>query len=163
MGVPCSICKHARRAEIDSAILTDGASEKIAKAFGVSKFALKRHRVHQAELLAATPTKRLMAATDVDTIIGKIDRLEKRAERLLDKAEVKEDYRTALSAITTLKNLLEFLANITGAMQKAQTTQNTMNVFVTEEKLDELIARRAQLFPSERRRQAPALPETARG
>lgn len=162
----CTICKHVKRAEIDAAVMQDGASKAIATSFGVSLFALKRHRAHMAELIAATPTKKLLEATDVDTIVEKTHRLEQRAEALLDKAENAGDISAALKAVTTLKNLLEFLATITGAMQKQQSGGESKHVHFhlpggergLDDGLQQLIER-ARLFPPvERSREAKALP-----
>ena len=162
MATQCTICKHQRRAEIDAAVMEDGASKKVAAAFGVSLFALKRHRAHLAELIAATPTKSLLDATDVDTIIEKTHRLEQRAEALLDKAENAGDIRAALAAVGTLKNLLEFLANISGAIKPAQQESKHLHLHLGEKGLDDGLAQlieRARLF--EPRRETKALPATS--
>lgn len=158
----CTICRHQRRAEIDAAVMQDGASKKIATSFGVSLFALKRHRAHTAELIAATPTKKVMEACDADSLMEKIARLEHRAEGLLDKAENAGDIRAALAAVGTLKNLLEFLANISGALKPAQHGESKHVHFHLpggEKGLDDglqQLIERARLF--EPRREIKALP-----
>lgn len=158
MPVTCSVCAHKERVQIDEAVMGFGATRTIATQFGISLSSLKRHRAHVVELIAARPTQKVMKATDVDDIMDKHNWLEGQAKELLATAKASGDIRAALDAISKLTKLMEFLATISGAMHRASQVTNNTNIFVSEERLDEIIARRAAKLQDDGRREIPALP-----
>jgi hypothetical protein len=165
----CTVCqKTDRLSEINKAIRHEGASKEVAARFGVSVDALKRHRKHFVDMVAAHPTRALLKATDVDSIVDEIRREQKEVRDIADTAKAAGDYRGALAAHAELRHLLEFLADIGGAIGKATTTHNTQINIFTEEKLNEELAgivdrMVAERLEVERGAQAPALPEATGG
>lgn len=168
MARSCTVCTHTKRAEIDRAILGAGASDsnlkEIGKQFGVTRFALMRHKTHVVEMIAVTPTAKVVKITDVDGIVDEILELSRHAGEILGEARKSKDHRAALSAIATLKNLLEFRAQVSGAMKPQHQTNNLHLHLGGEkdfnEKLGELVER-ARLFPVERRGESKTLPSPA--
>lgn len=53
MSMTCTICKHEKRAEIESALVTGKSLRDIAGQFSVSKSAVNRHRTCISETLEA--------------------------------------------------------------------------------------------------------------
>jgi hypothetical protein len=168
MARKCSVCTHPKLAEINRAVLASGVSDtnldEVAKLFGVSRYALMRHKAHVVEILAVSPTNQLAKITDVDGIVSEIQDLERHGADILADAKKSKDRRSALAAITTLKNLLEFRAQVSGAMKPQHQTNNLHLHLGGEkdfnEKLGELIERN-RLFPVERRGESKALPPSA--
>src|SRR5688500_11190190 len=82
----CSVCAHAKRNEIDAALVRGEAYRNIAERFRLSVGSLHRHG---AEHLPATLTKAAEAAevAHADTLLDQVRALHKKALSILDKAE----------------------------------------------------------------------------
>src|SRR5262245_39528332 len=85
MARRCSICASPQRLEIDALLVSNGTLRSIAGRFGTGKSALDRHRPHIAPAVAKAQEAAEVA--DAGRLLDKLVRLEKRAERLLEKAE----------------------------------------------------------------------------
>jgi len=157
----CTICSNPKRAEIDKGIISGTSLDALGKEFGVSRFALKRHQSHVVELVALSPAAEKIAGADV--IVNDVQDLVRHAGEILIEARKGKDHRTALSAINTLKGLLEFRAQVSGALKPHQT--NNLHLHLGGERgFDDNLAKlieRARLFPFDRRRETPALPASA--
>ena len=161
MAKTCSVCKCPDRAAIDRAIVAGEALDTIAKKFGSSRFTVARHKPHVVELIALSP--RVEKIAQADNIVDEILELARHADEILAEARKVKDHRTALSAIGTLKGLLEFRAQVSGALKPHQT--NNLHLHLGGEsgfdsKLSQLIER-SRLFPIERGGEGKALPPPA--
>ena len=150
-------CKHPERPAIDSAIVGGGALDAIEKQFHVSRFALALYRTHVVELVALSPKVEKIARAD--SIVDEILELARHAGDILSEARKVKDHRTALAAIGTLKGLLEFRAQVSGALKPHQT--NNLHLHLGgergfDDKLVQLIDR-ARLFPVDRGGEGKAL------
>lgn len=107
----CTICSHAKREEIDAALVGGESLRNIAQRFGTSTTALHRHKSdHIAPLLAKAED---MAT---DSLLCQVRKLQRKALGILAKAEKAGDLRTALGAIREARGNLELLAKLMGEL-----------------------------------------------
>ncbi|HEY2117608.1 MAG TPA: hypothetical protein VGH37_00350 [Candidatus Acidoferrum sp.] len=158
MARACTVCRHPQRASIDSAVVAGGAFDAIEAQFHVSRFALARHKSHVVELVALSSKVEKIAKAD--NLVDDILELTRHAGEILEEARKVKDLKTALSAIGTLKSLLEFRAQVSGALKPHQT--NNLHLHLggergLDDKLEQLIDR-ARLFKIEQRGEGKTLP-----
>ena len=115
----CSVCIHKKRTEIDAAVLTGEASRSVAKRFGVSEWALTRHRLHHHILQSLVKASEIKEIAAADTLLGQLKALQQRATNLLVKAEASGDYRGALAGIREARECITVLARIVGEIKEA--------------------------------------------
>ena len=126
----CTVCQHAKRNEIDAALIEHRPYRDIARRFGPSKDALVRH--HDNHLPAAlVKAKDAAEVAHADTILDQVQMLRDRAIAILDTATAEEgkDLRIALGAIREARGCLELLGKLAGELQDAP----TINVVITPE------------------------------
>ena len=117
MGRSCSVCTHPKRAEIDRAILSGESYRAIARRFGLSKDAIRRHRDHIPSQLARAVEAE--EAARADDLLGQVQELRDRALRILERAERSQDLQTALRAIREARQCVELLAKLAGELSEA--------------------------------------------
>ncbi len=151
MTIPrCKICSHPRRSEIDAAIVSNTGMVETANLFGVSRFALNRHRCHVIELRAKS--KENKDASKSEIILANVMELEDETRDLLAKAKRANDRKMMLAAIDRLTGLLEFRAKLAGMVNPQKSSGAREKSGETEGfhgQLEGLIER-ARLFPVER-------------
>jgi len=160
-GRKCSVCVHAQREEIDGAIVGGEELRAIEGRFGVSRFALGRHKDHIIELVARSPEAQKFARAD--TIVAQIVQLEDEALKVLNDARFYKDGRLALSAISEMKSLLEFRAKVAGALKPKHTNIVSIH-FEGKEGLDDRLGKlieRARAIDVKPDRAGNALPAAA--
>ncbi len=126
----CTICRHAGREAIDSALVERQAFRHIAAQHKVSTSALVRH--FDDHLPAAlVEAKAAAEVAHADTILDQVQTLRDRALKILDTATAEEgkDLRIALGAIREVRACLELLGKLAGELQEGA----TVNVFVSAE------------------------------
>lgn len=107
----CSLCRRPDRSGIDAALVEGSAPLRTTAArFGTSVATLIRHREHLPRALVSAATKQEEAAAE--TLVGKVQDLEKDARRLRAAAEEGGDLRAALAAIKVLADLCELWERI---------------------------------------------------
>lgn len=122
----CTICHHAEREAVDSAILTGESLRDIARRFaGVSKDAVARHKADHlaASMVAAAGAAEVARA---DTLLDKIRALESEARRIGQRAHAAGDLKTALAAIRELTRIAELQAKLIGELSDAPTVNVTL-------------------------------------
>lgn len=110
----CTICSHARRAEIDACLVSNGSLRDISGQFDVSRSALDRHKKHVPKALALA--KQAEEIAEAETLLSQIQKLTKRAYGILDSAEHSKP-SVALAAIREARSCLELLARLSGELQ----------------------------------------------
>lgn len=127
MARTCTICRHAERENIDSALIARQPFRHIAEQHKVSTSALVRHLDDHipAALLKAKEAKEVAAADD---LLNQVDELRDRALAILTKAEGAAEYRNALAAIREARGCLELLGKLAGQLQSAPTINIIMSV-----------------------------------
>ena len=116
MARRCTICCHARREDIDVALVNGEPYRDIAGRFNISRSAVERHRRGH---LPATLTN-AAEAEDVaraDDLLAHLSALQKRALTILEEAENGGDLRTALLAIREARSCIDLFAKLIGELK----------------------------------------------
>jgi len=124
----CTICSHADRAALDTALVSGEALRGIARRFAVSEDALFRHRSDHIPVSLAK-AKDAEAVADADDLLGQIRELKRVAMHVLARASAADDLRTALLGIREARNCVETLLEVEGELDR----RPVMNILVAPE------------------------------
>ncbi len=118
-GRKCSICEHKSRHEIDSALVSPGASLRaIAVQYRVSKDALSRHikagHIEQKIQKAAHAQEAIAG----ENLLSRIEKFHKRFDQLAKKQQDLGDDLTELKVYQTQAKYLELEGKATGAFRE---------------------------------------------
>lgn len=129
MSTRNSITARADRADIEADML--GMSNvAVAKKYGLSKDAVRRHRAHLPAALKAVQEQREQAGAV--KAVDRVELLYRKAAKLLDDAEQAGDAKLTLAAIKELRPTVELLAKLTGELDERPTVQ-VLNVQASPE------------------------------
>lgn len=114
----CAVCVHAKKREIDKALIGGDSCRAISALFSVSIHSVTRHK---ARHLPKTMQKAKGAreVTHADDLLAQVRALQRKAVALLLKAETEGDLKTALSGIREARSCLELLAKLQGDINDA--------------------------------------------
>jgi hypothetical protein len=116
----CTICAHAKRPDIDKALVERQPFRAIARQHSVSKDALIRH--HDDHLPASlVKAQEATEAAQADALLAQVVDLRDKALGVLGKAEKSADLRAALSAIREARGCVELLAKLAGQLKDSPT------------------------------------------
>jgi len=148
----CVICDSPKRSEIDQARIGGASIRQLARQYGRSTNTIQRHieHIHDAARRAQDVAEARDAAHGASTL-DELEDLCAIGRRLLDKAEKKKDYRTAIAGLRELVRLAEVKARVTGDDPSTNAGQIA----------GETLARMAEVFLERRRVQTSALPLSA--
>ena len=107
----CTICRHDRLADIDTALVDRRPFRSIAKQFSVGASALLRHHDDHlpAKLLRA---KRVAEAVEADALLDHLLDLRAKALDILVKAGAEGNHGAAIGAIREARNCLELMGKL---------------------------------------------------
>jgi hypothetical protein len=138
----CSVCKHERRSEIESAMVAGRPLRVIGKEFSIGKNAIDRHQKrHLAQSIANASQAPEVVRGDVllaqlQGQRARADQLYREAERILRRAQARRDHGTSLAAIRAaastlaeIRSSLELLAKLAGQLRESP----TINILVSSE------------------------------
>jgi len=143
---PCSVCVHARRPEIDKALLEQATLESLAGVYGMSVASLCRHRQRHVPALLRQ-AKRAEVVAQAGTLFDQVEGLRDRALGILGKAEGAGSLAVALTAIREIRGILELLGKLAGDLQSGSVTINLNPEWIN---LRMLIVNAVQPFPEAR-------------
>lgn len=108
--MPCSVCSHGQRIDIDGHLLGAGrarlSQREVARRYGLSRASVGRHAAgHIAPLMAAVQGQ--VTALHGVGLLTEIATLYERTMRLLSRAENSDDLRTAIAAIREARGCIE--------------------------------------------------------
>ncbi len=145
----CTICTHAKRAEINRALVAGEKYRNIAEQFRVTLAPLVRHRDDHIPA-ALVKAKEAAEVAQADNLLAQVCDLRDRAVVILDKAEAADDLRSAIAAIREARGCVELLGKLAGQLKDAP----TLNLFVTAEWKTVQVAILQALLPHPDARQA---------
>jgi hypothetical protein len=127
----CTICRHARRHEIDRALVGGVAPQKVADQYRLTRTSVRRHQAsHLKEKIAKAAKSR--EARDVVEAVKLVEvarEMLAKLQSLAENAEQNKDIRGAVSAIGKIPDFLRILGEIEGRLQ----AHGVVNVTVTPE------------------------------
>lgn len=124
----CTICRHEGRFDIDTALVDRSLSYRaIARRFEVSKDAVSRHVSggHISELL--TLAADAQRAAQADTLLDRVEALQRRVEAFLSRVEGTDNYSATLGAFRELRANLELIGEVTKELDRTPTLNLHMN------------------------------------
>jgi predicted transcriptional regulator len=124
----CTICCHEGRFNIDTILVDRSLSYRaIARQFGVSKDAVSRHvsERHISELL--TLAADAQRAAQADTLLDRMEALQRRVETFLSRVEETDNYSATLGAFRELRANLELIGEVTKELDRTPTLNLHMN------------------------------------
>ncbi len=115
----CLICCKPERLQIDRKIVQGYNYASLAKEHNVSYNSMYNHATNHVsrQLVQAARQRDLMQSMD---IIGDVERLIGRTEKILDEVETKKQFGTALSAVRELRGSYELLTKIAFSLHEAR-------------------------------------------
>ena len=125
----CIICSHEHRYEIEELLATRRSTYRaIALQYGVSKDAVSRHvssrHVSQLISLAADAER----AARADTLLDRIEALQRRIEEFLSRVEHTDNYSATLGAFREMRSSLELIGEVTKELDRAGTINLELTV-----------------------------------
>jgi hypothetical protein len=126
MPRPCTVCQHADRDAIDTAIVSGEPNRRIAPRYGLTEIAIRRHAASHLPALLTKATEASEAAR-ADDRRAEARRMQRRLVSIADKAEETADWRSAVSALNGVRGYLELRAKLAGELQQEGTTNIVIN------------------------------------
>ena len=132
MGRVCTICSHTQRYEIEELLATRQSTYRaIALQYSISKDAVSRHvssrHVSQLISLAADAER----AARADTLLDRIEALQRRIEEFLTRIEHTDNYSATLGAFREMRSNLELIGEVTKELDRG-----TINLALNPEWLE---------------------------
>jgi hypothetical protein len=129
LGRVCTICSHEQRYEIEELLATRQSTYRgIARTYGVSEDAVSRHvnsrHVSQLISLAADAER----AARADTLLDRIEGLQRRIEEFLSRVEHTDNYSATLGAFREMRSNLELIGEVTRELDRAGTINLELTV-----------------------------------
>jgi hypothetical protein len=129
LGRVCTICSHEQRFAIEELLATRQSTYRaIARTYGVSEDAVSRHvssrHVSQLISLAADAER----AARADTLLDRIEGLQRRIEEFLTRIEHTDNYSATLGAFREMRSNLELIGEVTKELDRAGTINWEINV-----------------------------------
>lgn len=126
MPMPCTTCKHPRRAKIDEALVTGEASLlELGKSYGLSPAALHRHKTHIPEAL--TVAKQAREASEATTLLERVESLIGECHEIAARAQRDKQWVAATGALREVRMCLELLGKLSGELQQGTLLQLQQN------------------------------------
>ncbi|HEV8608847.1 MAG TPA: hypothetical protein VGS98_02090 [Thermoanaerobaculia bacterium] len=116
MGRACTVCLSPDRDAIDVALLERQPDARLARKYGVSRFAVQRHsRAHIAPALALAAQEREVLRSD--DLLEKLEGLGRVTKEILQEAREAKNSGIALKAIGRAESQLELQARLLGQLR----------------------------------------------
>ena len=126
MTRPCTVCTHDEHHAINVALVARGPYRDIARRYGVSKDALKRHSgEHIPQLLVKA--RDAVEHADADDLLAELSKIAENLDRLSAAAEANEDFRTAIAGQSVLLKRAELLAKVREIIKDTPTVNILVN------------------------------------
>jgi hypothetical protein len=138
MARPCTVCRHANRSEIDSALINGQSLRNIAKQFRIGATAVFRHKrdhIPKTLVKAAEADAEIQEVARGEDLLEQVRDLNQRTLRILQEAEKTGDSRTALAAVREARGNAELLCKMIVAMEAAKHEEDSQDI-ITSEMLD---------------------------
>src|SRR3989442_9205102 len=138
----CTVCRHRERATIDGALVCGTPRRELARRFGLSATAVRRHAGgHLPKLLARAADVERTA--DAGRLLDRVSGLVADLEDMAASAKANADREGFLRVVRELRGALELLGKVTGEIQASNSVTVLLGVWQRLGARDEEEARRA--------------------
>ncbi len=122
MGMVCQACNSSKRIQIDRDIVQGKSYSGIARTYGLGIESVRLHAKNHLskQLVRAWDTKELDESMD---LMGRIDKMLSRAEKIFKRNYVAKKDNTALKALGEQRKVFELLSNISFQLHQARISE----------------------------------------
>lgn len=134
MPMTCTICAHAKKADIEAAVTEGVAFRRIASRFGTSDASVRRHRkkcMSKAVKQAMEAKREKNALVSGGAVIDQVRLLFTEMGEALAIAKGQQDVRGYAISISEMRKLLELAAKLTGELDARPVQATQVNVGVS--------------------------------
>ncbi len=150
-GRQCTLCAHAERHPINVAIVQGESNRSVARSYGFSEAAVRRHRrEHIPKLLVES--KQAVDVADADTLLDRLQSWTTRIEKAIGEVEEREDYTQFFRGVAVLRGYLEVIGEVTKELERHPQVNILIAPHVQQAIIDAL-----QPYPEARQSVADAL------
>ncbi len=154
VGRSCTICRHGEHHAINVALVSREPYRDIARRYGVSKDALKRHsQEHIPSMLVKA--SRAQEVADADTLLDRVEALTARIEAAVGEVESEHNWDSFWRGVRELRSNLELIGELTKELNR----QPQVNMVLIAPEVQEAIIRALMLYPEARLSVSNALEE----
>jgi hypothetical protein len=122
----CTVCSHPDAVLINEALVVQKASNRVvARQYDLHHDAIRRHRMHIPEMLAKA--SRAEEVAQADTLLDRIEGLQRRTEAILSRVEGTDNYSAQLGAIREMRANLTIIGEITKELNRTPTLNLVLN------------------------------------
>lgn len=148
MGRHCTVCDHELSHLVNVALVSREPYRAVAKQFGLSTSALKRHSAEHIPQLLVTANEAVLHS-QADDLIRHMRGLQGKTLKLLEEAEAAGDLGTALRGVREARGNIELLARL---RQLIDSQPQTVNLTISSEWLElrTVIVNALESFPEAR-------------
>jgi hypothetical protein len=119
-GPRCTVCSHAQRSNIDTALVAGATTYEVAAQNGLSQRAVARHAAaHIPAALAVAAQAQVVASAG--SLLDQIQALQAEAAALLERAKSAGDIRAAAAVLAQQGRFIELLGKVQGELQDGPT------------------------------------------
>jgi hypothetical protein len=123
----CTLCVHPARDAIDKAIVSEVNKSAIARKYGLTTHAIRRHRAgHLSPALVKANEKR--EDRRAGSLLDQVKELLEEARSVLEDAKADRKGVISINAIREMRSTLELIGRLTGELDERPTS--TVNVLV---------------------------------
>jgi hypothetical protein len=120
MPIPCTVCVHPGRAEIDSALVSGTSNRNVAERYGLKTTSVFRHRTSHIPK-ALTEARDVERQVRADDLLQQLFDLKAETLEILEQARSRDDHELALKAIARLEKQIELQARLLGELRDGVT------------------------------------------
>lgn len=121
MARACTVCSHEQAEAIDEHLVEGWAHARVAREFGVSRDAVRRHALTHLPLVLARVTEQLQDRRGM-SLLERIENLYERTDSILVSLEQTGRASQSLAAIRELRAVTELLGRCTGELRDGPST-----------------------------------------
>lgn len=137
MPLPCSICPHSARKEIDRGLIAGESIRGMAAKHGVSASAIRRHRDSHLRRALKRTVEEARLDLDVDSLVAWAHALQMKTLSILERAEQLDDLTNARGLIQEARRNLELLGRLSGVLEGPNVTIDMRRQVAVLARLDE--------------------------
>lgn len=146
MGVPCGVCRHSDRLDIDRELLGLAGPKlsqvEIARKYGLGRGQVQRHvkSNHVSRVMSAVADE--VTVLHGNQMLQEIATLYETTQRIMSRAEKAADLKTAIAAIKEARGCIETFARIGLALAKGEDDKREDDRPDLDAAIDEALRRR---------------------
>lgn len=116
----CTVCAHAERRAIDTALVTDAPNRRIATQYGLTEASVRRHKSEHIPV-ATVAAQDAADLAEAETLLERLKGLNTETRAILRETRETRDHDLSLKALARLEKQLELEAKLLGELNEGVT------------------------------------------